>query len=237
MKPRKTDKANLEPKRGLFRDIGFVVAMAVIYIGMSWKSYESGPMALVASGEGAELDSVVQLVAPPPPPPPPPPPVNTQVFEAVDDDLEVPEITFENQEVDDDIEFEFFEEVSETAGELFEFTQVEAFPVYPGCEGEPTNDARWACTVQNIQSDIREEFVFPQIAREMGIGGRAWVNFEIDASGKVKNVTIARTSGDQSIDEEAVRTVKAALPSFTPAKLNGRSVRMTYNVPINARIN
>lgn len=237
MKPRKNESADLETKRGLFRDIGLVLGMALIYGLMSLKTYESGPMTLVADGEAQEMDSVLQLIVQPPPPPPPPPPVNTQVFEAVDDELEVPEITFENQEVDDDLEFEFFEEVAETEGELFEFTQVEAFPVYPGCENEPTNDARWACTVSKIQQSIKEEFVFPEIAREMGIGGRAWVNFEIDANGKVKNVSIARTSGDQSIDEEAVRTVKAALPDFEPAKLNGRSVRMGYNVPINARIN
>jgi protein TonB len=40
---------------------------------------------------------------------------------------------------------------------------------------------------------------------------------------------------DKLLDEEAMRVVKL-FPKMTPAKVGGRSVRMRYSLPINARL-
>lgn len=235
MKPRKTDKANLEKKRGIYRDIGFVLAMLLVYTLMSARFYENSGSGLVFDGEEAILDSIPPTLRETPPPPPPPP-QNQEVLQVVDDDIEVPDVEFDNMEVNEDTEIELIDEVDEFSDEIFQFTRVEAYPVFPGCEGESTNEARYECTQLKIQQSIKDEFVFPALAAELGTGGRAWVQFIIERDGSVTGISIARSSGDQSIDDEAVRAVRAALPNFTPAKVGGRAVRMSYNVPINARI-
>jgi protein TonB len=40
MEPKKSPKADLEKKRGLFLQIGLVVAMAVTLVAFEWKSYD-----------------------------------------------------------------------------------------------------------------------------------------------------------------------------------------------------
>ncbi|NVK27529.1 MAG: energy transducer TonB [Flavobacteriia bacterium] len=235
MKSRKTEKANLELRRGLFRDIGLVLGLVVIYGLMSAKFYPEKVKGLAIEG-GAIEEEVIPITKPDMPKPPPPPEAPPEVLEVVEDDIEIDEIELESTEVSEDTEIALIEEVAEASDEVFDFVRVEAYPVFPGCEGEPTNDEKYRCFETQVRSRIASEFEFPAIARQMGTGGKAYVNFIIERDGSISNVQIVRSSGDASIDQEAVRSVKAALPKMTPAKVGGRAVRMTYTVPINARI-
>ena len=53
-------------------------------------------------------------------------------------------------------------------------------------------------------------------------------------NGDVSQAQIIRGS-DELVGEEAIRVVKS-LPDFTPAKLNGKPVRMSYILPINVKL-
>ena len=81
---------------------------------------------------------------------------------------------------------------------------------------------------------IGKNFEFPELARQMGIQGKVYVNFVIERNGRVSSITIAR-GVDKLIDDEAIRVIKK-LPTFQPAKQRGKPVRMQYTVPINARL-
>ncbi|NVK04296.1 MAG: energy transducer TonB [Flavobacteriia bacterium] len=130
-------------------------------------------------------------------------------------------------------ESDMIEEVEEIeGGRKYEFTQVTEFPIAEACESAASRDEQWSCTVYQIQRHIASNFVFPEDARS-GPGGRVIINFEINAKGQVVNVCIVKSSGIESIDEAGIIAV-ASLDDFQPARLNGRTVRMTYNVPINA---
>jgi TonB family protein len=118
--------------------------------------------------------------------------------------------------------------------EIFNFAVVENKPIFPGCENLATEDEKFMCFNQNIMQHIGKKFEFPELARQMGIQGKVYVNFVIEKNGKVSNVTIAR-GVDKLIDDEAIRVIKL-LPKFTPAKQRGKPVRMQYTVPINARL-
>lgn len=235
MKARKTEQADQEPKRGLYRDIGLVVAIALVYVMMAWKTYPPETMNLAINAGEIEEESI-PITRPDQPKPPPPPEAPPEVLEVVEDDIEIEEIELESTEVNEDTEIAMIDEVEEATDEVFDFVRVEAYPVFPGCEDEPTNDAKYRCFETQVRSRIAKEFTFPEIARQMGVGGKAYVNFIIEKNGNISNVVIVRSSGDANIDAEAVRSVKAALPSMTPAKVGGRAVRMNYTVPINARI-
>ena len=72
------------------------------------------------------------------------------------------------------------------------------------------------------------------MARQMGIQGKVWVSFIIEKDGRITDVAVDR-GVDKLLDEEAMRVVKL-FPKMTPAKVGGRSVRMRYSLPINARL-
>jgi TonB family protein len=144
------------------------------------------------------------------------------------------EVEFESTETDESEEIEIIEEVEDAEDEIFNFAVVENKPIFPGCENLATEDEKFMCFNQNIMQHIGKKFEFPELARQMGIQGKVYVNFIIEKNGKVSNVTIAR-GVDKLIDDEAIRVIKL-LPKFTPAKQRGKPVRMQYTVPINARL-
>lgn len=233
MKARKTDKANLERMKGMFFMVGLVLTLIVVWQAIELKQYDR---TLTDFGQLSEMedDEVVPItqrdIAPPPPPPPAPP----EVIQIVEDEVEIEEIEFESTEMDESEEIEIVEEVEEETDEIFNFAVVENKPVYPGCENEPDENAKFMCFQQNIMKFISKNFNYPEMARQMGISGKVYVNFVIEKNGKVSNVVVAR-GVDDSLDKEAVRLVKM-LPKFTPAKQRGKPVRMSYTVPINFRL-
>ncbi len=125
----------------------------------------------------------------------------------VDDDVEI----FE----DSDIEFVSYEE-EETDDEPVFFI-VEEQPQYPGGE-----EALKKFIVDNIQ--------YPVTAAENGIQGRVYVSFTINIDGSITDVKVVRSISPE-LDAEAIRIVKA-LPKWKPAKQRGKTVKITYTIPI-----
>ncbi|MGB1089219.1 MAG: energy transducer TonB [Schleiferiaceae bacterium] len=234
MKTRKTIKADAENKKSLFLLIGLTASLAMTLFFLELKSYESGPGDLGTMSYDDEDEIAIITNRTPPPPPPPPPPAPPEVIQIVEDDLEIEEVEFESTETDESEVIEIVEEVPEEEDEIFNFAVVENKPIYPGCENLATEDEKFMCFNQEIMKHIGKNFDFPELARQMGIQGKVYVNFVIEKNGKVSNVTIAR-GVDKLIDDEAIRVIKL-LPKFTPAKQRGKPVRMQYTVPINARL-
>ena len=89
------------------------------------------------------------------------------------------------------------------------------------------NAARDAYT-QNVQSELRRNIRYPKIAESRGIQGEVKVKITIDKEGNVSNVTVLETSGNTSLDEGAIATVKRSnLKQFYPEILHGRSYELT----------
>lgn len=235
MEVKKNPKQDLENYRMLFVQIGLVFALVITIIAIEWKTYEE----VVADlGElKVEVDDEVipitqRTAAPPPPPPPPPPP---EVIEVVEDDVELEEeLEIEVTETDETEEVEVIEMEQEVSNEVLNFMVVENKPVFPGCEDAGNEAEKFQCLQLEIQKFIARNFKFPEMARQMGIQGKVYINFEISKDGSVKNVQVVR-GVDELLDEEAIRVIKQ-LPKFTPAKQRGKPVRVQYTVPINARL-
>ena len=77
---------------------------------------------------------------------------------------------------------------------------------------------------------IQDNLNYPQIAIENGEQGRVLVNFVVDANGKIKNAKVVN-SVSSALDAEALRVVESA-PDWTPAKVGGKAVPVTYSVPV-----
>lgn len=233
MKNRKTIKADAENKRDLFLLIGLTASLALTLFFLELRSYENGPgdLGKMSFNEDDEIAIITNRT--PPPPPPPPPPAPPEVIQIVENDLEIEEVEFESTETDESEEIEIVEEEEED-DEIFNFAVVENKPIFPGCEKLATENDKFMCFNQGIMKHIGKNFEFPELARQMGIQGKVYVNFVIEKNGKVSTVTIAR-GVDKLIDDEAIRVIKK-LPTFVPAKQRGKPVRMQYTVPINARL-
>ena len=217
MEPKKNPEVNLEKKRGLFLQIGLVIALLVVLGAFEYKTYEK-----IAYNLGAlSLDDLEEEIIPitkqeikPPPPPPPPP----EIIEIVEDDVEIEdEIEIEDTESDEDEEIEIIEEDDDEF-----FMVVENMPIFPGGD-------------LGLMKYIQKHVKYPAIAKEYNITGKVYVSFIVDKSGSVTNVKIVR-GVDKNLDAEAVRVVKS-LPKYKPGKQRGKSVRVMFTIPINFTLN
>jgi protein TonB len=46
---------------------------------------------------------------------------------------------------------------------------------------------------------------------------------------------VVRSSGDSSLDKEALRVIKS-MPNWTPGTQRGKPVRVKYTIPVNFRL-
>ena len=70
-------------------------------------------------------------------------------------------------------------------------------------------------------------------ATKKGIAGRVFVEFIVEKDGSVCNLKIVG-GADPLIEAEALRVISAS-PKWTPGKIDGKAVRMSYTLPINYR--
>lgn len=78
---------------------------------------------------------------------------------------------------------------------------------------------------------IAQNISYPELAKEMGKEGKVYISFVVDEKGQVERVKVARGIGG-GCDEEAIRVV-SMLPKFkSPGKMNGRAVKVLFNLPI-----
>ena len=217
MEAKKNPEVNLERKKGLFLQIGLVVALLLVLGAFEYKSYEKSAYNLgqlnLDDLEEEIIPITKQEVKPPPPPPPPP-----EVIEIIEDEVEIEnEIEIEDTESDEDEVIE----IEEDDDEEF-FMVVENMPEFPGGD---------LGLMQYIQKNVR----YPPIAKEYNITGKVYVSFIVDRQGKVTNVKIVR-GVDKNLDAEAVRVVKS-LPKYKPGKQRGKPVRVMFTIPINFTLN
>lgn len=97
------------------------------------------------------------------------------------------------------------------------YTVVKNMPEFPGGV---------SALMQYLASNIK----YPEMAKKEGIQGRVFVNFIVERSGRISRVKILRGIGG-GCDEEAVRVI-SAMPRWKPGLVNGKPVRVSYNVPI-----
>ena len=112
------------------------------------------------------------------------------------------------------------------------FAIIEYVPLFPGCENVKKSERR-KCFQEKIQRHIARNFRYPEIAQELGIQGRGYVQFVIAKDGSITDI---RTRGpDKNLEQEAERII-GRLPTMTPGKQRGRAVRVPFSIPITFRL-
>jgi protein TonB len=171
-----------------------------------------------------------QLKTPPPPPPPPPP--APEVIEIVEDEEEVEETVIESTESDEEMIIEDIVVEDDFEDIDVPFAVIEDVPIFPGCERVAKSERR-NCFQDQMNKHIRKNFRYPDIAQEMGIQGRVYVNFIISKDGSITNIRMR--GPDKNLENEAARII-GRLPTMTPGKQRGRAVRVPFSIPITFRL-
>jgi len=224
MELKKSEKADLESKKGVFFQIGLIFAMAAILVAFEWKSYDALDIdtfgAQKATNEVEELATITQQNTPPPPPPPPAPSMVLNIVEntaEINDDITIDAEADENTQV---------EEYKAPAIKQVEEEEVEEQQIFMVVENAPAFPGGDAGRMKFLQDNIK----YPQMARESGIQGTVYVTFVVERNGNVSDVKILRGIGG-GCDEEAVRVVQN-MPKWEPGKQRGKPVRVQFNMPI-----
>jgi len=218
---KKSPKADLENKRGLFVEIGLVIVLALVLFGFEWKTYNKTKVEVFQRQATDVPEEMVEITKQETPPPQAPPPPQVTVLNIVDDNVEIDNDFTVDAEATQTTQVQEYVPVQKAEEEVIEeqeiFQVVESMPEFPGGE-----EAR----IQFLRDNIK----YPQMARESGIQGTVYVTFVVEPDGRVTGVRVLRGIGG-GCDEEAIRVVKA-MPRWIPGKQRGKPVRVQFNMPI-----
>lgn len=224
MEAKKTPKADLEKRKGLYVEIGLVFILGLTLVLINFKTYAREVKEVSTRTAETEIEDFIiptQQEETPPPPPEEPEQVVTDL-QIVENDAEIEnevglidagDNANKAQEEFVKVEVEEEEEVEE---EVI-FQVVEDDPEFPG-------------GLEALSKYLGENIHYPQLAKENNITGRVFVTFVVEKDGSVANVKVLRDIGG-GCGAEAVRVVKA-MPKWKPGKQRGKAVRTQFNLPV-----
>lgn len=228
MEIKKSPKADLENRKSTSLIMGYVVALALLFVAFEWSTRDIQ----IAQDEGVKdiiTEEEIEITRPedtPPPPPPPPAPVVAEVLTVVEDNVEVADAEImTSDDSQDAAQAQTYtppavvEEEEEDSNQIFSI--VEEMPEFPGGD---------TALMQYINKSIK----YPVIAQENGIQGRVVVTFVINKDGKVVDAQVVR-GVDPALDKEALRVINT-LPAWKPGKQRGKPVRVKYTFPVLFRL-
>lgn len=226
MEAKKSEKADLEKKKGLHLEIGLVTILALVLVAFNLRSTDKKDSGFVQQMVTTEMEEEILQTQqdediPEPEPEQPEPEVTTEL-EVVDDDADIKNElgivdagdNANKQQEEVVITDVGTEEVVEEE-EIFVF--VEEYPSYPGGE-----EALYKYLGQNIQ--------YPDVARDNNITGTVVIRFVVEKDGSITKAAIAREIGG-GCGKEALRVVNS-MPKWKPGKQSGKPVRTEFTLPV-----
>jgi protein TonB len=81
---------------------------------------------------------------------------------------------------------------------------------------------------------LKKNIHYPDLARDNGSSGIVYLQFVVNTTGKISDVTVVR-GFDESCEREAVRVIKN-MPNWIPGKQNGTPVRVLMSVPVRFKL-
>jgi protein TonB len=221
MEKKKSNRANLENKKGIVLEIGFIISLTLMLAAFEWRTSDNYlPVLQFNKSEVIEeLLPVNTTQKKPLPPPPVPRPVYT--INPVDNNDPVPD-DFPKIDAGDNPDnpipdyLPALPEDKPDPGEDTVFLVVEKMPEFPGGETE---------LYRFLGKNVR----YPQAAREVGISGTVNIGFVVEKDGSLSSLTILR-SPHALLSEEALR-VMSLMPAWSPGEQRGKQVRVSFSIP------
>ena len=106
--------------------------------------------------------------------------------------------------------------------EVYEYDYVDIQPQFPGGERG----------LINFVNKTRE---YPYHAYKKGIEGRVLCSFIVGTNGKLSDIRVIRSAGDESLDREAIRVI-GKMPKWSVGKVGDHAVPVRVVLPIAFRL-
>lgn len=235
MQTSKNPKMDVGRNSSTYFAIGIILMLLATRSLLEYKTYDKSQIAIDLLSIDAELEEDIPIVNINTPPPPPPPAAVTESLQVVEDVAEIEETIIESTEInqDDAIDDRIINVEDVNVAEVEEdvvvpFAVIEKVPIFPGCKGA-TNEELKTCFQEKIQEHVLKNFHFPELAQEMGIGGKVFVLFAIDKNGFITDI---KSRGPDKVLEKEAERIISLLPKMIPGKQRGKSVKVPYSIPI-----
>jgi len=111
------------------------------------------------------------------------------------------------------------EELDDAGNKVLPYQLVSTKPAFSGKDAN--SFSKWVG--QNIK--------YPAEAQENGVEGTSLLGFRVNTDGSVSNVKVLKSSGNELLDNEAVRVVSSS-PNWTAGQQNGEAVPVSYVFPV-----
>ena len=230
MEVKKSPKADLERGKTMSVLMGFIVGLAVLFVGFEWSTKDVMVVDETDQVQDVIADEEIEITRQentPPPPPPPAAPAVAEVLTVVEDDVELADVEIASSEDDASAaQQETYvapvveeEEEEESAQQIF--TVVEKQPEFPGGMSE-------------LMKFLAKSIKYPVIAQENGIQGRVVCSFVVNRDGSIVDIQVMR-GVDPSLDKEAVRVI-GTMPKWKPGEQRGKPVRVRFILPVQFRL-
>jgi periplasmic protein TonB len=219
MEAKKSPKANLENKKIVFLEIGFILSLLIVFAAFGYRTYDKVGYNPAVSLTDNTLEERIPITVQPVKTPPPPPKSNPKI-NIVDDNKYIPD--------DPDIDVAA---TGKTEVPIWEPPpqKVEVIPepdLYIVAEQDPQFPGGMEAMYQYLNNTIK----YPRAAREIGISGTVFLNFVVEKDGSISSVNVLRGIGG-GCDEEAIRVVQN-MPKWNPGLQRGEPVRVSFNLPV-----
>ena len=226
MELKKSPKADLQNKRGLFLEIGLALSLLLMIGAFAWNQKEKKIEKIdlnIAPVEEEIIEITHQDQKPPEQPVAKPIAVVSDILNIVKNDTKITsEITFDDFSEDAVVAVAPAKVTEEKVEDDAPFLIAEEMPSFMG--GDLNTFRAW----------VQERLNYPTIAAENGISGRVTLTFVIERDGSLTNIEVVSTP-DRSLSEEAVRVLKTS-PKWTPGKQRSAPVRVKYTLPVEFRL-
>jgi len=224
MQIKKTEKANLESKRSIFLQIGFISSLAFVLLAFEWTTVETEKFdwdfdrGTIIDEDLYEVKIIkekpeikkVKIVTP--------------IFVDDEDDLPDDDVVIDvevTENTENSLEQQEFtiEEIETEDDSIYTFVQKR--PQFPGGEA-----ALYAFLNGNLK--------YPQLAREVGVKGIVLVSFVVWKDGTIRRIIIKRGIGS-GCDEEVIRVINI-MPDWEPGIIDGKKVNASFVMPVSFKL-
>ena len=223
MDVKKKPTADVYRSRGMYLNLGLIVALMFVISAFQWRFYEGE---LVDLGDLGNIEDDWIVIPPTTQPPPPKPKIPQPKLIEVEDDVEIEELdpSIFDMHIDED--------------------DVIDVVIYEDPEEEENADHIWEGIVEQqpepvggmlaFQKFLKKNLKYPNQARRMSVEGKVFVQFVVDRDGSLNDIKVLKGIG-AGCDEEAVRVLKKH-PKWSPGKQRGRPVKVRMVIPIIFRL-
>src|SRR5690606_10909248 len=201
MEPKKTEKADLTKKSGLFFNIGLVVSLLIAVFAFEYKVRDTSNVNDLARNNNI-FEEIIEVPPTEQPPPPPPKVQQPQIIEVPDEEAIEEEIEIDmDNEITEETKVEVItiqpqEVEKEDPNEIFLVVEETAAPVVG-------MNALYEYVGEPMQGKYRDQ------ARRMGIEGLVFVQFVVEKDGPLTDVKTIKGIG-AGRDELGVKVVQNA---------------------------